>query len=86
MRTGDRFPKDPPPPGVKICVLRSAAYLISLFALARPAGATEKISYAREILPILSDKCFFCHGPDKQKREEDLRLDIRAEAMVSRYS
>ena len=81
MRKGDRFPKDPPPPGVWIPVLRPATFLISLLALARPAGAAEKISYAREILPILSDKCFFCHGPDKEKREEDLRLDIRAEAI-----
>ena len=81
MRTGDRFPKDPPPPGVWIPVLRPATFLISLLALARPAVAAEKISYAREILPILSDKCFFCHGPDKEKREEDLRLDIREEAI-----
>ena len=81
MRTGDRFPKDPPPPGVWIPVLRPVTFLISLLALARPAVAAEKISYAREILPILSDKCFFCHGPDKEKREEDLRLDIREEAI-----
>jgi hypothetical protein len=39
------------------------------------------ISYAREILPILSDKCFFCHGPDKDKQEADLRLDIREDAI-----
>jgi len=81
VRTGDRFPKDPPPPGVWIPVLRPVTFLISLLALARPAVAAEKISYAREILPILSDKCFFCHGPDKEKREEDLRLDIREEAI-----
>ncbi len=45
------------------------------------AGAEETISYAREILPILSDKCFHCHGPDKERQEADLRLDIRAEAI-----
>jgi len=44
-------------------------------------AAEDKISYAREILPILSDKCFFCHGPDKEKQEADLRLDIREEAI-----
>lgn len=45
------------------------------------AHAEEKISYAREILPILSDKCFYCHGPDKENQEADLRLDIRSEAI-----
>jgi hypothetical protein len=43
--------------------------------------ADDKISYSREILPILSDKCFYCHGPDEKHREEDLRLDVRADAI-----
>jgi hypothetical protein len=55
---------------------------IILFLAIQPSfSAEEKISYAREILPILSDKCFFCHGPDKEKQEADLRLDIREEAI-----
>lgn len=36
--------------------------------------AEEKIDFAREILPILSDKCFACHGPDATKAKK-LRLD-----------
>ncbi len=35
----------------------------------------EKIDYNFHIRPILSDKCFKCHGPDANKREADLRLD-----------
>ena len=35
----------------------------------------EQISYNFHIRPILSDKCFACHGPDANKRESDLRLD-----------
>ena len=41
----------------------------------------DKISYAREILPILSENCFFCHGPDKEKQKADLRLDLRDAAI-----
>jgi hypothetical protein len=48
------------------------------------AAAEEKVSYAREILPILSDKCFYCHGPDKKHQKADLRLDIRADAIAAR--
>ena len=35
----------------------------------------EKVSYNFDIRPILSDKCFTCHGPDGNKREAGLRLD-----------
>ena len=50
-------------------------------AFAPLSHAAEKISYAREILPILSENCFFCHGPDKENQKADLRLDVRAAAI-----
>ena len=34
-----------------------------------------KISYNFHVRPILSDKCFACHGPDKNKIKAGLRLD-----------
>jgi hypothetical protein len=40
----------------------------------------ERISYNFNIRPILSDNCFACHGPDANKREAGLRLDIAEEA------
>jgi Protein of unknown function (DUF1553)/Protein of unknown function (DUF1549)/Planctomycete cytochrome C len=42
----------------------------------------EKISYNFHIRPILSDKCFACHGPDKNKRKAGLRLDIEDSAFL----
>ena len=44
------------------------------------APLPEDISYNLHIRPILSENCFACHGPDANKREAGLRLDIAAEA------
>lgn len=43
--------------------------------------AAGKLQFNRDVRPILSDKCFHCHGPDSKKREGDLRLDERAAAV-----
>ena len=43
------------------------------------AQKTEPVSFSRQILPILSDKCFVCHGPDA-KDDSLVRLDSYAGA------
>lgn len=58
-------------------------HFLLVFVLLQPFAlcAAEKVSFNRQIRPLLSDRCFACHGPDANKRESELRLDIRAEAL-----
>lgn len=44
------------------------------------AQESSDIEFNRDVRPILSDKCFFCHGPDEEDRKADLRLDIASDA------
>lgn len=47
------------------------------------AAMPDEVDYNFHIRPILSDRCFKCHGPDANKREADLRLDIEANAYAA---
>lgn len=58
--------------------------LLLLFFLPFYSKAAESLRYNRDIRPILSDKCFQCHGPDSGKRKGDLRLDIREDALKAK--
>ncbi|MEL6924951.1 MAG: DUF1549 domain-containing protein, partial [Bacteroidota bacterium] len=46
------------------------------------ATLPDQIDYNFHVKPILSDRCFACHGPDAQKREANLRLDIAEAAFA----
>src|SRR6056297_667539 len=45
------------------------------------SGGHAPIRFSRDVLPILSDRCFHCHGPDAEHREAGLRLDQRESAV-----
>src|SRR3982751_6653319 len=65
---------------------RFAAFLMLTLAAASGMGArdAEPLRYNRDIRPILSDRCFKCHGPDKGSRKAGLRLDLPEEAYAER--
>ena len=42
----------------------------------------KKVDFNFDVRPILSDRCFSCHGPDEKSREAGLRLDIEQHALA----
>ena len=62
--------------------IRISLLLISLTIPSQSAEVGE-VDFARQILPILSNKCFACHGPDSKKPSE-LRLDSYKSATADR--
>ena len=52
-------------------------FLFLITAAGTTTSTAENVNFSREILPILSDTCFTCHGPDAGSRKGGLRLDTR---------
>ena len=52
----------------------------AFFTFEQPSQTQTKIDFNRDIRPILSDKCFVCHGPDAPAKKIKLRLDSEAAA------
>lgn len=56
--------------------LRSVFFIV----MGLTSVVAEDVSFNFQIRPILSDKCFGCHGPDEENKKGDLRLDLASEA------
>lgn len=67
---------------------RKCAWVIviaAFFLAGRPGAGQEAapragLEFNRDVRPILSDRCFFCHGPDSSNRKTKLRLDREEDA------
>ncbi len=70
--------------GLPLSLAGGVAWLVAGAILPPREPLQTKVSFSKDILPILSDKCFKCHGPDATDRKANLRLDIPEGAFANR--
>ena len=63
------------------CLARGILLLLTPALGGFQQSAAKEVDFAREVLPILSNKCFVCHGPDTKKEEDPAESDSKEEML-----
>jgi hypothetical protein len=68
-----------------LCRCFHAWLWLTLLLSPAPLSAVEPpVDFNRQVQPLLSDRCYKCHGPDAAQRQADLRLDEKQSAFAER--
>src|SRR6185503_16539549 len=54
-----------------------ALFAVGGLAIQAAAADSKRVDFNFQIRPLLSDRCFTCHGPDEKARKKKLRLDTK---------
>ena len=61
--------------------MKNLLLFLSIASFSCLLKAADEVDYNRDVRPILAEKCYPCHGPDKKARKAKLRLDDFAAAV-----
>src|SRR5262245_11367860 len=74
----------PSPVDARCLLVLAALAVVTQVCVAADSASARKVTYNRDVRPILADTCFACPGPDSASRQADLRLDREADATAAR--
>ncbi|MDE0863377.1 MAG: DUF1553 domain-containing protein [Rubripirellula sp.] len=63
-------------------LIKSLIRLVYIFASGTTLVSASDVDFNRDVRPILSDKCFHCHGPDVENQDSEFRLDSAEHALA----